>query len=233
MWLEVGASNNNPAVVAKYYAECVRQMEGVPRIIRADNGTENVIIAGLQRFFRSDCNDAFAGAKSFMYGRSVTNQRIEAWWSFLRKSNADWWIVYFKDLKDNGLFCDDNPVHSACLKFSFMPLLQSELHRVARHWNTHRIRPYPNQETPPGKPDVLFFIPEHTNSSDYKTLVDLDTLDVVEEAFCEGQSRFGCEKEFVDVFQMLMEENSLTEPKNVIEAENLYFTLLTLLQGVV
>ena len=71
------------------------------------------------------------------------------------------------------------------------------------------------------------------DSSDYKTLVDLDTLDVVEEAFCEGQSRFGCENEFVDVFQMLMEENSLTEPKNVIEAENLYFTLLTLLEGVV
>ena len=71
------------------------------------------------------------------------------------------------------------------------------------------------------------------DSSDYKTLVDLDTLDVVEEAFCEDQSRFGCEKEFIDVFQMLMEENSLTEPKNVIEAEILYFNLLTLLQGVV
>ena len=51
------------------------------------------------------------------------------------------------------------------------------------------------------------------DSSDYKTLVDLDTLDVVEEAFCEDQSRFGYQKEFEDVFQMLMEENSLTEPK--------------------
>ena len=27
---------------------------------------------------------------SFMYGRSVSNQRIEAWWSFLRKSDTDW-----------------------------------------------------------------------------------------------------------------------------------------------
>ena len=47
---------------------------GVPRIIRADNGTENVVIAGLQRFFRADDSDAFAGEKSFMYGKSVTNQ---------------------------------------------------------------------------------------------------------------------------------------------------------------
>ena len=47
---------------------------GVPRIIRADNGTENCTIAGLQRFLRTDHTDAFAGEKSFMYGRSVTNQ---------------------------------------------------------------------------------------------------------------------------------------------------------------
>lgn len=47
---------------------------GVPRIIRADNGTENVVIAGLQRFFHADDSDAFAGEKSFMYGKSVTNQ---------------------------------------------------------------------------------------------------------------------------------------------------------------
>lgn len=86
MWLEVGSTNNNQAVVAKYYTVCVRQIGGVPRIIRADNGTENCTIAGLQRFFRTDHTDAFAGEKSFMYGRSVTNQRIEAWWSFLRRS---------------------------------------------------------------------------------------------------------------------------------------------------
>jgi len=48
----------------------------------------------------------------------------------------------------------------ACLQFCFTELLQEELYRVARHWNTHRIRPYPNQESHPGKPDVLFFIPE-------------------------------------------------------------------------
>lgn len=28
MWLEVAATNNNPAVVAKHYAECVRQIGG-------------------------------------------------------------------------------------------------------------------------------------------------------------------------------------------------------------
>ena len=47
----------------------------------------------------------------------------------------------------------------------FSGLLQEELHRVGRHWNTNRIRPYPNQESHPGKPDILYFIPELTGKS--------------------------------------------------------------------
>ena len=44
---------------------------------------------------------------------------------------------------------------------------------MARHWNTHKIRPYPNQDTPPGKPDVLFFLPEVTGKMDvlFATLI--------------------------------------------------------------
>ena len=33
MWLEVAATNNNPAVVAKYYAECVRHIGGKQMIL--------------------------------------------------------------------------------------------------------------------------------------------------------------------------------------------------------
>ena len=62
--------------------------------------------------------------------------------------------------------------------------------------------------------------------------MDIDTLDIIEEVFCEEQSRFGCEKEFVDVFLMLMEDNNLSNPNDVFETENLYLTLLTLLQVV-
>ena len=53
----------------------------------------------------------------------------------------------------------------ACLQFCYNAILQKELYRVARHWNTHKIRPYPNQDTPAGKPDVLFFLPEVTGKN--------------------------------------------------------------------
>ena len=87
---------------------------GTACIIRADRGTENVHVECMQRFFRRLSQDDFAGDKSFMYGRSTSNQQIEAWWSLLRKACTDWWIRYFKDLRDQGLYNDDNVIHREC-----------------------------------------------------------------------------------------------------------------------
>ena len=47
---------------------------GVPRIVRADCGTENVNVAFIQPFLRHSHGDCFAGTLSFRYGKSVTNQ---------------------------------------------------------------------------------------------------------------------------------------------------------------
>ena len=134
MWLKVGRTNNNPRVVASYFLECVKELGGVPRIIRGDQGTENVNVAAMQRFFRCDAQDSFAGEKSFLYGRSVSNQRIEAWWGFLRKSETDWWINFFKDLRAQGLFNDSDLIQVECLSFCFMPVIEDELSRVADEW---------------------------------------------------------------------------------------------------
>ena len=96
LWLEVGTTNNDPSVIAQYFIKCVRGVGSVPRIIGADYGTENVNVAAIQRFLRRDCEDAFSGFKSFFYGKSVSNQRIEAWWSTRRRSNSDLWMIFLK-----------------------------------------------------------------------------------------------------------------------------------------
>ena len=85
---------------------CVQQVGGLPRIVRADAGTENVNVSGIQRFLRRNDEDSFGGEKSFMYGKSTSNQRIESWWSFLRK-----WMEFLKKMREDGEYCDDNPVH--------------------------------------------------------------------------------------------------------------------------
>ena len=64
--------------MARYYLDCVKELGGVPRTVRGNRGTENVNVAAMQRFFRKEGTDSMAGEKSFLYWRSVFNQRIEA-----------------------------------------------------------------------------------------------------------------------------------------------------------
>lgn len=51
-----------------------------------------------------------------------------------------------------------------------MDVIQAELDRVAQHWNFHRIRPQNNVESPPGRPDTLFFLPELKGDVTFKSL---------------------------------------------------------------
>ena len=49
---------------------------GTARRIRGDNGTENLNIAGIQRYFRRHGSDSFVGVKSFQFGKSTANQVV-------------------------------------------------------------------------------------------------------------------------------------------------------------
>ena len=54
--------------------------KGIPRKIVADRGTENVNIAGSQRFLRQNYSNDSSVYRSFQFGKSITNQRIESFW---------------------------------------------------------------------------------------------------------------------------------------------------------
>ena len=64
MWVEVGMSNNDPTVVARYFVKCIIEMGGTARIVRADCGTENSHVAAIQRFLRNNSDDSFRAEKS-------------------------------------------------------------------------------------------------------------------------------------------------------------------------
>ena len=78
-------------------------IKGVPHKIVADRGTENVFIPGSQRFIRSNHEDDLAGQLSFLFGKSIANQRIEAFWPQFRRSYVDWWTQFFKRLVLHGV----------------------------------------------------------------------------------------------------------------------------------
>lgn len=128
IWLTVAATNNNPNVVATYYVRSVNKLQIVPRLIRTDRGSENIIIGGLQRFFRRNCSDQLAGNGSFQYGPSTRNQRIEAWWSQLRKSRSDWWITFFKDYIDAGDIDLSIEYHFQCVRITPKRIGRCEKH---------------------------------------------------------------------------------------------------------
>lgn len=108
----------------------MKQVGGLPRKIRSDDGTENSLVEALHTFLRSSHDDENAWLGCFAFGRSTANQRIEAYWSQLVKDCSGWWINFFKDLSDLGLFNGFDPVHQECIRFCLLQMLRDELHQV-------------------------------------------------------------------------------------------------------
>ena len=160
LWIEVGVTNNNPQVIAKYYLETVLQLKTLPCILRCDHGTENVHLRDVQEYLRRNGRDYFAGVNSFIRGKSSSNQRIEAWWGILRKQCVNYWMNLFKDMISFGLLDTSDSVHIHALRFSFLDLIQDDVDRMAMEWNRHLIETKKNAEAPRGKPDIMYFNPQ-------------------------------------------------------------------------
>ena len=94
---------------------CVKiSIAGCPQVLRTDAGTENSLLAVIQPMLRHEHSDCFYQERSHIYGRSTSNQvnweiannhtvsdniifqKIEAWWSQLRKRHMEWWITFLK-----------------------------------------------------------------------------------------------------------------------------------------
>ena len=72
------AFNNNPESVGKLYLDYVKSLEVCPKKVADNRGTENSYIAAFQRYFRRNGINESATENSFLYGKSVSNQQIEA-----------------------------------------------------------------------------------------------------------------------------------------------------------
>ena len=114
-----------------------------------------------------------------------------------------------------------------------MDVLQNKLHNVAQHWNTHRIRPSANLESPSGRPDI-YFVPQLINTQDYTTPAEQDTttleeIEIAEQEFGENAPQRGCSTHFNELAEMIMHDERLQMPEAAVEAERLYITLLSLI----
>ena len=109
LWLEAGPSNNNPRYIVRFYMDFVKEYRFVPKIVRSDAGTENVIMRDLQIAMRMDHRDDMSGRKSFMIGRSTANQRIARLWGTLNTQFTQFWRNFFVEMCDSGIFSNADP----------------------------------------------------------------------------------------------------------------------------
>ena len=225
LWLQVGKTNNDPRVTASYFIDCVDDLKVIPRVIRADRGSENVVIGGIQRYMRKNHTDSLSGSKSFRYGKSTANQRIESWWSQLRRSRMNWWINFFKDMTDQNLLDASLGYHIECIRFCFMGLIQEELDEVKRLWNKHYIRQTWNAECPAGRPDVMYFTPERFGGNNGASIPNADDM-VLVKSHCKPENIFHCSTEFLQLATLIMNENNIAMPTTFIEAKEVFLFLV-------
>ena len=72
-WIKVARTNRNPRVVAAYFLDFIREHKVVPKIIRVDQGSENVVIADIQTVLRGDHDDDWHD-NCVIKGPSTANQ---------------------------------------------------------------------------------------------------------------------------------------------------------------
>lgn len=205
LWLEVERSNNDPKLIARYFLQAVKNNgEIVPTILRSDRGTENTIVGQLQIYFRLRDTDERSAYRSFIMGKSTSNQRVESLWSILRRQCLDFWINLFKDMRDYGLYNDGNMFHSQCLMFCFMPIIGFELRRFATEWNVHNISSGNRKDGPFGKPDVMFHMPEIYDVTSYHHKISSEEIDICMNRYTRQVNESGCFPEFYRLFRIIM-----------------------------
>ena len=112
IWLEVSASNKCPDLIAYYYLSSAKNVNGIPKIIKADNGTEHSVIERIHLFLRDLLNEGNV-LNSFSIVSSPMNQRKEAYCSNFRKDRLGWWNIFFDP---------SDPVQVDCLRFCLIEL---------------------------------------------------------------------------------------------------------------
>ena len=75
LWLNLLRSNKDQKKLCNLFSISLIVMKDVPCRIIADRGTENVFIAGSQRFLKRNHEDILAGHSSFLSGKFISNQR--------------------------------------------------------------------------------------------------------------------------------------------------------------
>ena len=150
LWLRVATTNSYPTDIANYYLDFIYRTKFCPKVLRMDRDNKNIYCEYLQLFLTGHSG-------SVLYARSVRNQRIEAFWSRLKKFKLSWWISFSKSLEKGCLYKPEFETHKEVLIFCFLSVIQNELNEFVLRWKRWTVRQ--PSDAPGGNPDLLFRCP--------------------------------------------------------------------------
>ena len=128
------ASTNNAAkTVYEAFLSAVEKYQ-LPSRVRADQGTENILVAQHMLERRG------AERRSMITGSSVHNQRIERLWRDMHRSVTILFYKLFYFLEHHSLLDHLNEHHLWALHYIFVPRINHSLCEFVNSWNNHSIR---------------------------------------------------------------------------------------------
>ena len=90
IWLEVPSFNKKLEIIGKFSLDAVRQLQSIPKQVKADDSTDHAIIQPIHILLGDPVGDNNS-VNSFSIVPSTENQGIEAYWSKLGQDRIGWW----------------------------------------------------------------------------------------------------------------------------------------------
>ena len=97
-----------------------------------------------------------------------------------------------------------------CIRFCFLPILQSELNDTMVLWNSHYIRATKNSECIPARPDMLYYTPATSGGRDCTLFVN--SAVIAAHSLWEKLPYLGCSDEFLQLATLIMRDSNLLIP---------------------
>lgn len=237
LWLNVLRSNKNPYAISRLYLDMILEHGRVPKVIRCDAGTENVVVNDIQKVLRSVHADVREGGPCYIVNRSTGNQRIEAFWSFLKRIFTVKWRNTFIDLESIGLFNTAEADDIENVRMWFTSVMQKELDHVKSYWNSHRIRLQRDVELTTGEvPDVLYYQPELFSAQDCSLPLPctVHELSELSPRLSETEPPHGCSDSFLARVSLLSDipQQSIESAYTIDDALRMYIATRDLLNRI-
>ena len=111
-------------------------------------------------------------------------------------------------------------IHVKALRFCFYASLQEDLDDMKEYWNNHKIRKPHTAESPDGRPELMYCLPEDYGGNESKVPMCLSDLSSISSIYSTSANySFCCLMEFVKLAMAVMSENNLLWPSNHDESE--------------